>query len=312
MQIYKYGKDVISNPRGCVITLGFFDGVHIAHRDLIEAAREAAQKDDIPFGIFTFTSESDIKSNSKRIYNTAEKLKIFEKIGVDFTVIAEFSSISHLSAEKFVKDVLIEGLNCKIAVAGFNFRYGKGALGNAETLSADMKACDRECIIRKEMTLDGETVSATLIRGLLSDGKIEKANKLLGSPYSIFGRVTHGNGQGKHLGFPTVNTEFKDESVPLKHGVYRSAIQIEDRLYPAITNVGVCPTFEERKRHAETYILDFKGDLYGKETTLYILEFMREEKRFETAEELKKQIIVDKNNAINRFGEKTWQELGLK
>ena len=312
MKIYEYGKDVVTNPKGCVITLGFFDGVHIAHRDLIDTARAAAQKEGIPFGIFTFNSESGIKSNAKRIYTTKEKLDIFEEIGVDFTVIAEFGSIAHFAADQFVKEVLIDSLNCRIAVAGFNFRYGKGALGNSETLSADMKANGRDCIIREEMTLDGVTVSATLIRKLLSEGKIEKANILLGRPYSIFGRVTHGNGVGKTLGFPTINTDFNDNNISLRRGVYRSALVIDGRLYPALTNVGTCPTFEERKLHAETYILGFEGDLYDKETILYILEFMREEKQFKTAEELKKQIIVDKNNAINRFGDVSWQELGLK
>ena len=312
MKIYEYGKDVISNPDGCVITLGFFDGVHIAHRDLIDTARIAAQQKNIPSGVFTFKSESEIKSGSKRIYTTEEKLSIFEEIGVDFTIVAEFDSISHLKAEQFVKDVLIDSLNCKIAVAGFNFRYGKGAMGNSNTLSEDMEANGRECIIRDEMALDGVTVSATLIRNLLSDGKIERANRLLGRPYSICGIVAHGNGVGKKLGFPTVNTEFDDNNVPLKQGVYRSALSLGGRIYPAITNVGICPTFEKRNVHAETYILDFDGNIYNEKITLYILEFMREEKRFESTEELKKQIIVDKNNAINRFGEESWQELGLK
>ena len=312
MKVYEYGKDMISNPKGCVITLGFFDGVHIAHRDLIDTARAAAKKEGIPFGIFTFKSESGIKSNAKRIYTTKEKLDIFEEIGVDFTVIAEFSAISHLTAEQFVKEVLIDSLNCRVAVAGFNFRYGKGAVGNSETLLADMKVNGRECIIRDEMMLDGVTVSATLIRNLLSDGEIKRANRLLGRPYSIYGRVSHGNGVGKNLGFPTVNTDFSDNNVPLKRGVYRSALLLDEKIYPALTNVGTCPTFEERQLHAETYILNFDGDVYNKEITLYILDFIREERRFATAEELKKQIIVDKNNAINRFGEETWQELGLK
>ena len=312
MKVYEYGKDMISNPKGCVITLGFFDGVHIAHRDLIDTARAAAKKEGIPFGIFTFKSESGIKSNAKRIYSTKEKLDIFKEIGVDFTVIAEFGSISHLTAEQFVKEVLIDSLNCRVAVAGFNFRYGKGAVGNSETLLADMKVNGRECIIRDEMMLDGVTVSATLIRNLLSDGEIKRANRLLGRPYSIYGRVSHGNGVGKNLGFPTVNTDFSDNNVPLKRGVYRSALLLDEKIYPALTNVGTCPTFEERQLHAETYILNFDGDVYNKEITLYILDFIREERRFATAEELKKQIIVDKNNAINRFGEETWQELGLK
>lgn len=312
MKVYKYGSDVISNPSGCVITLGFYDGVHIAHRDLIETARLAAEKEGIPCGIFTFKSESGIKSNTKRIYNTEQKLSIFEEIGVDFTVIAEFDSISHLSAEEFVKKVLIDGLNCKIAVAGFNFRYGKGALGTAETLKRDMQDAGAGCIIRNEMTLEGKTVSATLIRNLLSEGNIEKANRLLGRPYALSGVVTHGNGMGKQLGFPTVNTEFSDDNIPLMRGVYRSVIKIGEELYPALTNVGTCPTFPERKMHAETYIFDFAGDLYNKQTTLFILEFMREEKRFESAEELKMQINIDKNNAINRFGDTPWQELGLK
>jgi riboflavin kinase/FMN adenylyltransferase len=135
---------------------------------------------------------------------------------------------------------------------------------------------------------------------------------LLGEPYFLTGIVSHGDGRGKALGLPTVNTDLPSEKLLPKKGVYRSAVCIGDRLFSGVTNIGTCPTFEERPTHAETYILDFSGDIYGKEIRVYLLEFIREEKHFKTPEELILQIKLDINYAIMRNGEQKWQELGLK
>ena len=309
MQIYEYpGENRIDGK--CVLALGFFDGVHIAHRDLIKTARKIAEEKGLPLGIFTFTG--DVKGGAERIYSDREKNRIFESLGADFTVYADFAAIKDLSPEEFVKNVLVSSLGCAISVAGFNFRFGRGASGDAESLTVLMAKSGGEAVIKNEITQDGETVSSTRIRDLLTSGRMKEATSLLGAPYYIIGRVEHGNKTGRTLGFPTVNLPLVDGAVTLKRGVYRSAVPIGEKIYHGITNIGTCPTFDERSVHSETYILDFEGDIYGEEICIYLLDFMREEIAFSTPNDLKMQINIDKNRAIKENGDITWQELGLK
>ena len=292
------------------MALGFFDGVHIAHRDLLEEGRRIADKMGIPLGVFTFPSENRLKVGAKRLYSTEERLRLLEQAGIDFTVLVDFSAVSSLSPEDFVKEVLVKRLKCRVAVIGFNFRFGRGASGNAEILCNLMKECDGECSVREELKIDGETVCTTLIRELLADGNIEKANTLLKAPYRISGKIESGNGVGKGLGFPTINTGLNDWRVELRRGVYRTAVKIDGKIYPSITNVGTCPTFGERGVHLETYILNFDKNVYGKDTETFFLEFIRDEMQFKSEKELKMQINIDINTVIQKNGDKKWQELG--
>ncbi len=311
MKIFGYGELGLA-PKGGVIALGFFDGVHEAHRKIFETASKEAKKAGVPFGVFTFSSESDIKSGTKRLYSTEERLGIIAGLGADYAVAADFSEICSLTAEEFVKDVLIGGLDASLAVAGYNFRFGKGALGTEVELLRLMQECGRDAIIIREIRLLGNEVSATAIRSLIESGKIGDANRLLGSPYSFTGRVIHGNSKGEKLGFPTVNTEVIKSKVTPPLGVYRSLVLADERIYDAVTNIGTCPTLGEREVHLETHIIGFSGDLYGKNIKVFILEFLREERLFPNEKELIKQINIDKNTTIQKNGEEKWQELGLK
>lgn len=305
---YKYGEAVKLTPS--VIALGFFDGVHIAHRDLIATAKKAADENGLPLGIFTF--DGDIKNSAPKIYSLKEKLKLFEKLGVDFTVIADFSEIKDLAPEDFVTRILYDGLCCRVAVAGFNFRFGKGASGDAKMLTELMKNTGGEVIIRPEITTpDGKTVSSTRIRSLISKGNIEEANLLLGAPYFIRGSVTSGNKKGRELGFPTINTRLDVGSIA-PTGVFRSAVPIDGKLYSAVTNIGSCPTLGAREIHAETHIIDYSGDLYERELEIYLLGFLREERLFDSVKELCEQIEEDKNKTVKENGDLSWQRLGLK
>ena len=312
MKIYEY-KPGTKIPAGdCAVAIGLFDGFHIAHRVLVKKTVEAAKKNGLSSGIFTFVSADNIKRGAKKIYSTEEKLKIAESLGIDFAVVADFSDIADITADEFVKGTLIGDVSAKIALAGFNFRFGKGAVGGADLLSKLMKDSGGEAIIFDEYTYEGVTVSSTHIREHISEGRMADATALLGEPYFLTGVVSHGDGRGRELGLPTVNTDIPKEKLIPKKGVYRSAVKIGKRLFSGVTNIGTCPTFEERPTHVETYILDFSGELYGEEIRVYLLEFLREEKHFESAEELILQIKLDINYTIKRNGEQKWQELGLK
>lgn len=305
---YEYGKKPKLSPS--VLALGFFDGVTLAHRELLKEARKIADKKGLSLGVFTFYSTDPIKPLSERIYSTEDKLLLLGRCGVDFVILSSFDELSGLSPEEFVR-IISEDLGASVAVSGFNFRFGKGARGNVADLKSLMKKGGGSAVTVKEQTLDGKSISATLIRELISLDKIEEANRLLGAPYMLRGLVSAGKGLGHSLGFPTVNTDIPSgRATPL--GVYRSAVPIGDRIYHAVTNIGSCPTMGERKTHAETHIIDYDGDLYSKDIEVYLLGYLRDEIRFNTPEELIAQVEEDKKRAIKENGELTCQKLGLK
>ena len=146
---------------------------------------------------------------------------------------------------------------------------------------------------------------------LLADGDIESANTALGAPYFITGGVCHGRGVGKKLGFPTLNLPYPPGRVKLKQGVYRCAVLARDEIYNAVTNVGVCPTFDLKESVIEAHLIDFSGDLYGREVKIYFLGYLREERKFDSPEALTEQIATDTKRTIEEHGEKTWQDFGL-
>ena len=312
-------KELNSLPRplgalasGSVAALGFFDGVHIAHRELIKRARAKADELGLPLCIFTFFGESGIKKSSLRLYTDAEKEEIFSSLGADFTVSFDFSAIKELSAEKFVSDILVSLLGVRTAFCGYNFRFGKGAVGTAELLSELLRKVGSEVVILPEYKVGSSSVSSSLIRELIAENKLRSAAELLGSPYFISGKVERGMGLGERLGMPTVNTEIPPSRLTPSGGVYATAAEIFGVAYPAVTNVGSCPTFGERDVHIETHIIGFKGDIYGESVKIYFLDKLREEKRFDSGNDLIMQINIDKNKALEIIGDKKWQELGLK
>ena len=313
MVIYHYPFKEKQNIEKCVLALGFFDGVHIAHRDLIARARAVAREKGLLLGVFTFGTGGMIKSSAKRLYDDGDKAEIFESLGADFTVIADFDAISGMSGEEFVKGVLVGDLNSEICVAGFNFRFGHRASSGEVELRRFMSEAGGEAVICEEITAeDHVTLSASLIRQLILDGNIRRANNILGSPYYIKGRVSHGKKLGRKIGFPTVNIPIGDGMILPKTGVYHSAVRVGEELYPAITNVGVCPTFDGEEPRAESFILNFSGDLYERELRVYLLDFIREERKFDSVEALKMQIEIDTNKVIKESENISWQELGLK
>ena len=305
---YKYPEKL--NIKNTAVALGYFDGVHVGHRELIALlVREARAKGLLSY-VFTFAdSLSKTKKTQSIIYNTEEKVRIFESLGVDGVIVADFDSISGLSAESFVGEVLIDSLGAEIAISGYNFRFGKGAGGDALRLVELMEEYGKSAIILSEQKIGGKPLSATLIRELLSDNRLDEAARMLGEPYSFTGRVEKGLGLGKVYGFPTVNLPLR-EDFPLGVGVYRTAVRVDGRLYTGITNVGSCPTVQEREVHAETLIADFDGDLYGKSITIFFLGYLREEKRFDSIEKLRDQIYLDKERSIKENGDLKWLEIG--
>ena len=306
---YKYREKLNTPP--CVMALGFFDGVHVGHRELLERAKRRADELKLPLGVFTFASDGKIKSGAPRIYSDRQKAEILCELGVDFIIFADFESVRTVSSADFATSLLRDDFKVKCAVCGYNYRYGLGAKGTPELLCEHLREWDVECIICEKLTYEGEDVSTTMIRELLAEGKVKKANEFLGAPLRIRAEVTEGNGVGHSLGYPTINTASPSQSL-LRRGVYASAVEAQGKIYKAITNVGVCPTFDAREEHLETYIFDFDGNLYGDKVTVYLLDFIRDEKRFSSEKELIMQINIDKNTVLCEIGEQIWAQLGRK
>lgn len=311
MKIYIYKLGDRLPVKSSAVAIGFFDGVHLAHRELILTAKDEAARLGIASGVVTFASESSIKSGIARLYDTDDKLSLIEKLGVDFAVVCDFGDVASMTGEEFVSQVIVRDIGASRVVAGYNFRFGNHASSNADDLCRYMRALGGDAIIKEPYLYGKEPLSSSMIRGFLSDGKVEEARKALGYPYFVSGRVSHGNGVGKTLGFPTLNFPDVSGRIKLKQGVYRCAALVLGKLYHAVTNVGVCPTFDKREYHIEANIADFSGDIYGKSVRLYFLGFLREEKRFSSQDELKMQIKVDKTKAIKENEEDLWQEIGL-
>ncbi len=294
MKITRYSLgDSLTDGKESAVCLGFFDGVHLGHRALIEECVRYAKENDLVPTVFTFPSECQkLKGGAPRIYSTEDKLSLLASLGIRHTVLADFESVAALSPQEFVTDVLIRDIGAAAAHSGSSFRFGYCASGDCSALAALMAEYGRACFTVGDVSHSGAPVSSTRIREALSAGNMPLAAELLGEPYFITGEVVHGDGRGHLFGYPTVNTELSDSGL-LPSGVYRTELGIDGITYTALTNVGVCPTFGARARHAETLILDYFGDLYGRVLKIRFLEFLRGERKFASAEELLKTIKRD-------------------
>ncbi len=308
MRVIEYGHGNIAPViEGSVYALGFFDGVHLGHRLLIADTVRVAKERGLCAAVFTFRAEDmRLKSRDARLYSTEEKLRIFEGLGVDTVVIADFGSVAGISDEDFVRSVLWRDLGCRVAVSGRDFRFGRGAKGDSDLLRRVMEEEGGEAIIRdmEKITLEDGTrveISSTAIRAYLASGKPDLAAKMLGEAYHICSKVERGLGLGRHLGFPTLNTGIPSDA-PLKSGVYAASAEIDGKRYTALTNIGTCPTIGERELHAESYLIDYDGDAYGSTVRIYFLEYIREERAFPTREKLIEEVKKNISEVKKKYG----------
>ncbi len=278
------------------IALGFFDGVHIAHRKIISLAVDYAKKNSLfPIALSFDASPMELLSDCKVKYLTTneEKKNIIRALGADTEFLPLSKKLLSMEAEAFVKEILVDKYNIKYAVCGYNYRFGKNGKGDTKLLQKLGKQYGFEVTVCDCEILHGEGVSSSRVRELISDGNIECANELLGRKFSLSGMVCEGKHLGRKLGFPTANVFFNEHTVIPKNGVYKTHVTIGNDSYTAITNTGINPTVGGEALRTETYIPDFNRNIYGKEITIEFLSFIREERKFDSIEELKAQIKQD-------------------
>lgn len=279
------------------VALGIFDGVHLGHREVMRLTENSG----IP-AVFTFNNTSLHTKQGRMIeyiYTDEQKAALIRELGIRDILSEDFSDIHDMSGEEFAENILAGKLKASSVACGRDFRFGRDASCGINELVVLGRKYGFEVRVAEDVLYGGKAVSSGRIRSLLSEGNVTEAAELLGRSYMISGRIVHGRQIGRTLDFPTVNQLFSEGQLLPRFGVYASSVLIDGRHYESVTNIGVKPTIEgERSPLAETHIIDFSGDLYGRELNVELRGFIRSEVKFNSLEELKEQISRDISYSI--------------
>jgi riboflavin kinase/FMN adenylyltransferase len=280
-----------------VVTIGVFDGVHVGHRHLLEYLRSEAEKHDWLSGVVTFKNhpEDTINTNHTLLWldSLETRMKLMLTIGIDIVVALSFTpELRQLNPRNFIQK-LQEHLKMRALIIGPDFAMGKNRQGNYDQLRTLGQELNFSVEVIPPFVVDGEVVSSSLIREVLSRGDMEKVSRLLGRAYTLEGKIISGDRWGRTMGFPTANLEVSTMQAIPKDGVYATTTRTESKVLASVTNIGFRPTFGGRTRTIETYIIDYQGDLLDKYFCVDFVQRLRDEKQFSSVEELKQQINRD-------------------
>ncbi|MBU3142075.1 bifunctional riboflavin kinase/FAD synthetase [Clostridium sp. CF012] len=286
------------------IALGSFDGLHLGHMHLINKAVELSKENNAKSMICTFKNHPLSVINKeicpKLIMDNDTKIELLENTGIDIVNLVHFDKeFMKITPEEFIKN-MVKFYNAKGIVVGFNYRFGYKNLGDVEMLQKYSSILGYKLYVCEAISVNNEVVSSSSIRHLIAEGDIIKANELLGRPHTIAGEVIKGKQLGRTIGFPTVNLNYKKQYILPKGGVYYTLAEYDNNMYKAITNIGYNPTVEGGKLSVETYILNFNKQIYGEKVKIYFINRIRDEVKFDTIEELRQQLIKDKEYAFNQ------------
>ncbi|UAT42781.1 bifunctional riboflavin kinase/FAD synthetase [Anaplasmataceae bacterium AB001_6] len=287
----------ISNLK-TVVTFGNFDGVHFAHQNIFKIVSNLAKEKGLLSVILTFNNHPKtllLKESDFLIYDNTTKMKLLKEQDCDYLYLLDFDeSFSKIESEDFISEILIKKLNMKFIVQGYNCRFGTNGKGSNDMLRSLQDKYKYNFQELNELTIAKETCSSSNIRKYLKDGEPSIYNKMLNRIFEISNKVIEGNKRGRLIGFPTANIKIDAEQITPKKGVYKTYTIIDQKIYSSITNVGTRPTFDNKPEIIiETHIFNFDADIYGKDISVGFEEFIREEMKFNSLEELKKQIIQD-------------------
>ncbi len=303
MEIIKLDQNSKATP--CVVALGNFDGVHQGHKILLDNVKVEAEYLDVPSAVLLFTQHTkDVLNHGQRqkiLTNKDQKLDILNALGIDIVYEVEFNKrFMSLSPKEFVKNVLVDKVDAKGVVVGFDYTFGYKASGNQHTLKELCQQYKIKTTIIPPIFVDKQMISSTRIRQLIRDGKVSYANRLMGRPYAIQGFVKEGKKYGQTRGVPTANINLNDDYVIPLRGVYDTNIIIEGVKYKAATSVGYNPTFQEKELKIEAHALNFNKNIYHCFVELEFLEYLRPELAFETKDALYDRINKDIEIVKNR------------
>ena len=304
MKIYQQLTD-FHPPHFSVVTSGTFDGVHLGHQKILRRLQELAARKQGETVLLTYWPHPRLilqpEDKSLRLLTTlSEKVKLLEEMGVDHLIILPFTKeLSQMSSDEFIRDILVDKIQTKSLVIGYDHKFGKNREGSFEYLQSHSHLFGFAIEEISRQDVDDLGVSSTKIRTALAQGDISTANKYLGRPYDLSGQVVKGQQIGRSLGFPTANIQIAEDYKLLpRDGAYAVHAEVHSIRYKAILNIGDRPTVDGQKKTIEAHLIDFEGDLYGQELRVYFQEFLREEKKFESLDALKNQLVVDRERAI--------------
>lgn len=294
-----------NSTKKTIVTIGTFDGVHIGHQKIIEKLIQETKKADCESLILTFFPHPRMVlngSSSIKLLNTInEKSSLLEKMGLDNLVVHPFDKkFSNLSAEEFVKTILVDSFNLKKIIIGYDHRFGNNRAANIDDLISFGKKYDFEVEQISAQEIDSVSVSSTKIRDAITDGNMIVANEFLGYDYILSGKIITGKQLGRTIGFPTANIKIEEnyKLIP-KNGVYIVKSHLQEKTVFGIMNIGLNPTVNGEDLSIEVHFLDFEADLYNKNITVSVIARIRDEQKFTSIDLLKAQIQEDKNYAIS-------------
>lgn len=271
---------------GTAMLLGGFDGLHLGHRKLLSCAKESG----LPVGIMTIIGGK----GDKNLFTPIERADIFQNSGIDFMMELPFEEIRNLSPQEFLA-ILEKNCNPKQFYCGEDFRFGKGAQGTPEMIKSWGQV---RVEVQPLLQYNGEKISATTIKDWLSKGDLKTVKLLLGERFFLIGEVKKDRQVGRSIGFPTANILYPENKLPLKQGVYETALCIDGKNYKGITNYGARPTFDNTAVWTETHVCNFFGDLYGKTLKIEFVRYLRDITKFDKIEDLQAQLEDDKRSVM--------------
>ena len=300
---YYKNFNIKKNHKKSIILIGNFDGVHLGHQKLFDSAKKHKKKENLKIGVVTFDPIPKMFFNKKlknyRISNLNQKLSIFKKFKVDFVINKKFDKkFSKIKCNNFISEIIYKKLNPKIIFVSNNFKFGNKREGDVKLLKLLEKKYNYKIINPPTLKKKNKTISSTLIRKLLIDGKLNLANNYLNRNWSIEGVVKKGRNMGKKIGFPTCNIDIENYVIA-RPGVYAVKVNIlnSNKILKGIANLGYRPTFNQKKILLEVNIFNFSRNLYNKKLTVEFIKFIRSEKKFKGIDQLKKQIKLDLKSA---------------
>ncbi|OAN14169.1 bifunctional riboflavin kinase/FMN adenylyltransferase [Photobacterium jeanii] len=302
MELIRGIHNIKPRHHGCVLTIGNFDGVHLGHQAVLRQVMAKAESMSLPATVMSFEPQPlELFAGDKapaRLTRFRDKYQQLKKVGVERLLCINFNAhFANQTADDFVRRLLVEQLGVKFLVVGDDFRFGQGRSGNFEMLQAAGREWGFEVVSTQSFCVAEQRVSSTAIRQALANDELVSASAMLGRPYSVCGRVSHGRKLGRTIGFPTANVPLKRRVSPVS-GVYAvEVLGLDGTPYPGVANVGHRPTVNGVRQQLEVHLFDFTGDLYGRQIEVVLHHKLRNEQKFESFDALKAQIERDAHTA---------------
>ncbi len=304
MQIIKELKNDLLKDSS--LALGVFDGVHLGHQKVIRDAVERAIEMSLLPAVVTFSSHPRLvvsRSAPNLITTLEDKLQFFEELGIQTTVVIDFNEkLAKMTAEEYLKNVLQGCLGVKSISVGYNHKFGCDKKSASDFLKEYCSHNDINLSVISPVKIKGQVVSSSVIRGFITSGDVSSAWNFLGRPFKLKGKIVHGEQLGRKIGFPTANLSLQDDILLPLSGVYSGSVKVKGESHNAVINIGRKPTIANSEKDiVEAHILDFNEDIYGEELELFFFDRIRDEKKFDSMDELKKQIELDCLSAIQYY-----------